>query len=273
MTYTLENPKDTFDPTKWTLGGAQLVWLQNTLENSDAKWKFVLGHHPVAGQANTLTATAYGRGGGRAAHIGEQETVHQLMIDNDVTAFFYGHDHTFFDMVVDGIHYLVPGCAGAESLLYFAGRSGYVETGLPYYEVLGYTTVEVKTDKLIVTYKDQSGTVLDSFEIYQKDSGDTTTPTVDHTPITSSGVSDIIIDATVTDNEEIENVMLYHKLTTEEDYDFHIHQMTDPEPDNTYTATISSLDFTDDTEYYIHAEDINGNVFDTPRYTITFMPL
>jgi hypothetical protein len=39
--------------------------------------------------------------------------VHQLMQDHGVQIFFYGHDHTFTDMVVDGIHYTMPGSAGA----------------------------------------------------------------------------------------------------------------------------------------------------------------
>jgi len=30
-----------------------------------------------------------------------------------VQIFFYAHDHVFTDMVVDGIHYTLPGSAGA----------------------------------------------------------------------------------------------------------------------------------------------------------------
>ena len=39
--------------------------------------------------------------------------MHDLMMRHGVQIFFYGHDHVFTDMVVDGIHYTLPGSAGA----------------------------------------------------------------------------------------------------------------------------------------------------------------
>ena len=39
--------------------------------------------------------------------------VHDMMMRHGVQIFFYAHDHVFTDMVVDGIHYTLPGSAGA----------------------------------------------------------------------------------------------------------------------------------------------------------------
>jgi 3',5'-cyclic AMP phosphodiesterase CpdA len=100
-------------PDDWTLGQAQLDWLRRTLASAQSKWKFVLIHHPVGGNAGNDVNSAYGRGGGRAAHVGEQEIVHELMQQFGVQIFFYGHDHVFTDMLVDGIRYTLPGSAGA----------------------------------------------------------------------------------------------------------------------------------------------------------------
>jgi len=97
----------------WTLGPAQLDWLRQTLANATSKWKVLLIHHPVGGNAGDEINSAYGRGGGRAAYVGEQQIVHQMMRDYGVQLFFYGHDHVFTDMSVDGIHYSLPGSAGA----------------------------------------------------------------------------------------------------------------------------------------------------------------
>jgi len=50
---------------------------------------------------------------GRRATVGEQAKLHGLMRQYGVQVMFYGHDHVFCDMVVDGIHYTLPGSAGA----------------------------------------------------------------------------------------------------------------------------------------------------------------
>src|SRR5204862_7140469 len=72
----LDNPGRADD---WTLGQAQLDWLRRTLAGATSKWKFLMIHHPVGGNGGNDVDSAYGRGGGRAAHVGEQEGVHQLM--------------------------------------------------------------------------------------------------------------------------------------------------------------------------------------------------
>ena len=97
----------------WTLGATQLAWLDQTLAQATSKWRFLFIHHTVGGAAGDPDDTAYGRGGGQAAHVGEQATIHAMMLQYGVQVFFYAHDHVFTDMVVDGIHYLLPGSAGA----------------------------------------------------------------------------------------------------------------------------------------------------------------
>ena len=99
----------------WSLGFPQYTWLKNTLESSNAKYKFVFAHH-VSGQ---------GRGGITEAHFcewggydpngvtwgftanrhGWSKPIHQLFVDNGVTIFFQGHDHLFAHEVLDGVTY------------------------------------------------------------------------------------------------------------------------------------------------------------------------
>src|SRR5690606_27425829 len=56
----------------WTLGEEQLLWLAETLEKLDTKWRFLLIHHAVGGAAGDEANSGYGRGGGQAAAVGEQ---------------------------------------------------------------------------------------------------------------------------------------------------------------------------------------------------------
>ncbi len=50
-------------PDDWTLGEAQLAWLEETLANATAKWRFTFIHHTVGGDAGNPVDSAYGRGG------------------------------------------------------------------------------------------------------------------------------------------------------------------------------------------------------------------
>ncbi len=66
---------------------------------------------------------------GRAAYVGEQAEIHQLMLDTDATVFFHGHDHGFVDMEVDGRHYSDPVARGrhGSSKLQRRGMKGVLD--------------------------------------------------------------------------------------------------------------------------------------------------
>jgi phosphodiesterase/alkaline phosphatase D-like protein len=120
----------TDDQWVWTLGEEQYLWLKDTLESSNAKYKFMFSHQMVGGiPDNSVSGTAgYVRGGAEAAgyfewggrnfngsegfaanRSGWYAPIHQLMVENGVSAYFHGHDHQFVYEKRDGIVYqLVP---------------------------------------------------------------------------------------------------------------------------------------------------------------------
>lgn len=147
-------------PEDWTLGAEQLTWLEDTLANATSKWKFLFIHHAVGGKAGDEANTIYGRGGGLAANVGEQAFVHDLMLQHGVQTFFYGHDHVFTDMVVDGIHYSLPGSAGAP-WKFIGAETGYTD----YFSDSGYARVSVSPDSVNVEYVSYYGYVLQSYEL------------------------------------------------------------------------------------------------------------
>ena len=152
----------------WTLGEKQKTWLKKVLQESNAKWKFIFSHHTVGGAAGDDMNSRYGRGGGRAAKVGEQATIHEWMKQYGVQAFFYGHDHVFTDIPVDGIHYICAGGAGAP------WKFGTAETGYDkYFPQYGYTRVQVEGDRATVSYVSieeglPEGKVVHSFAIQRK---------------------------------------------------------------------------------------------------------
>jgi 3',5'-cyclic AMP phosphodiesterase CpdA len=144
----------------WTLGAEQLAWLRGVLANATAKWRFIFIHHPVGGSTPDPIESAYGRGGGLAANVGEQAIVHQLMRDHGVQIFFYGHDHVFTDMTVDGIHYALPGSAGAP-WMFSQEQTGY-ETSWP---DSGWGRVDVTPDAVKVRFINLAGETLYEFAV------------------------------------------------------------------------------------------------------------
>jgi hypothetical protein len=147
-------------PDDWTLGAAQLAWLERTLANATAKWRFTFIHHTVGGKAGDADNSAYGRGGGQAARVGEQAIVHDLLLRYGVQIFFYGHDHVFTDMVVDGVHYTLPGSAGAP-WKFDSSETGYTT----FWPDSGYGRVKVTADRVTVDFVAMGGSVLSSFSV------------------------------------------------------------------------------------------------------------
>ncbi len=105
-----------------TLGERQYRWLQQTLETSRARFRFVFLHHLAGGESRE------GRGGAEASRLfewgglepdgkdgfathrpGWNLPVHDLLVRNGVTAVFHGHDHFYARQQRDGMLYvLVP---------------------------------------------------------------------------------------------------------------------------------------------------------------------
>ncbi len=130
------------DNWKRTLGDAQYQWVQRTLEKSRAKFKFIFIHHLVGG------ADSQNRGGAEAApfyewggknadgsvgfkanRYGWAAPIHQLLVQNKVSAVFHGHDHFYAKQDLDGIVYQLvpqPGYPGNGRAPRSAAEYGYV---------------------------------------------------------------------------------------------------------------------------------------------------
>jgi hypothetical protein len=109
-----QEKKNRKDPWGITIGDEQYTWLKNTLEKSNAKFKFVFSHHVLGtGRGGIEVAKLFEWGGYDRNGVWEftkyrpnwEMPVHQLMVKNKVTIFFQGHDHLFARQELDGIIY------------------------------------------------------------------------------------------------------------------------------------------------------------------------
>ncbi len=97
-----------------TLGDEQYKWLQTTLTNSNAKFKFVFSHHVSGtGRGGVEVAPYYEWGGEDRRGVDRfsalrpewERPIHDLMRDTGVTVFFQGHDHLYARQELDGVVY------------------------------------------------------------------------------------------------------------------------------------------------------------------------
>lgn len=103
-------------PDLWTIthGDAQYQWLKSTLERSPAKYKFVFAHHVMGTDRGGIEVAKLYEWGGLSANGSNDfaakrptwpSPIHQLFVQNRVTAFFQGHDHIWVRQQLDGVTY------------------------------------------------------------------------------------------------------------------------------------------------------------------------
>ena len=90
----------------------------------------------------------------------EQSVIHDMMLKYGVQIFFYGHDHVFTDITVDGIHYTLPGSAGAP-WKFDQSITGYTQ----YWPDSGYGRVQVSQDRVQVDFVAEGGQILTSYTV------------------------------------------------------------------------------------------------------------
>jgi hypothetical protein len=114
------------DRWDWTLGLIQYNWLRQTLENSNATYKFIFAHHMTGGSQDYVRKGAYGApycewGGYNengttwafdTRRSGWHKPAHQMLVENGVSAFFHGHDHQYAYEMLDGVVYQSLPAAG-----------------------------------------------------------------------------------------------------------------------------------------------------------------
>ncbi|MBU6288259.1 MAG: metallophosphoesterase [Chloroflexi bacterium] len=141
-----------------TLGEDQYRWFRDTLEGSQARWKFVFAHHVNGTGRGGASICGRYEWGGRSARgawefdqkrPGWGRTIHQVMAASGVTAFFQGHDHLYAREEVDGVIYqTVPEPADPTATLW--NDDAY--PGAVIHPNSGYLRVHVTLDRVRVEY-------------------------------------------------------------------------------------------------------------------------
>jgi hypothetical protein len=120
--YTARRRGGDGDNWHWSLGETQYRWLKSSLEQSDAKFRFVFLHHLVGGSDRNsrggIEAAPFYEWGGQSAdgeydfdrkRPGWGKPIHEMLAEHGASIVFHGHDHLYVQQQLDGIVYqLVP---------------------------------------------------------------------------------------------------------------------------------------------------------------------
>lgn len=167
------------DRWNWTLGQKQYNWLRSILATSSAKYKFIFMHHMTGGTDDYIREGAYAApycewGGYNedgttyafdTRRSGWYKPIHQVLVENKVSAIFHGHDHQYaYETRNDIVYQSVPaaGFTGNGFNLYDESDS-LTEKVLP---SSGHLRVTVASAQTTVNYiRSGGGTTTYSYTI------------------------------------------------------------------------------------------------------------
>jgi tartrate-resistant acid phosphatase type 5 len=121
----------------------QLKWLDETLAASKARWKIVIGHHPIYSHSKRPYNTSLIR------------RLEPLLVKHKVDVYLAGHDHVL-EMVkpIKGVHYVVSGAAAGPRKAYpvrWTDKSYYAATNG------GFVWMRVSKDELVLEFVRMKG--------------------------------------------------------------------------------------------------------------------
>ena len=125
----------------------QLLWLQDALDASQAKWKIVYGHHPIYSEGQ---------------HEDNNTKIAQLLpaLRSRADIYLAGHDHDMQHLKPEGrLHFFVAGSGGKLRPIEPGPRSLFAKSAH------GFAVLEIQADTLAVAFVDVSGQELYRYEL------------------------------------------------------------------------------------------------------------
>ncbi len=147
----------------YSTGSAQYNWLVNDLRNTTKEWIFIVLHQP-----GWSAAGSHGNEGGVQSYI------QPLCVAYGVDIVFTGHNHYYSRALVNGVHHITTGGAGAGLNTPQSGQDSIVR----YDKSNHFCKIDIQRNILDFVAVRQNSTVIESFRITHP-SPDETPPTPD----------------------------------------------------------------------------------------------
>jgi DNA repair exonuclease SbcCD nuclease subunit len=125
---------------------AQLEWIKNVLQNSDARWKILIGHHPVF--ADTQKE--------ESERTDMQNRLQPLLENNGVNFYVCGHIHNFQHIkpVKTEVNYIVNSSASKSR------KANPVENTVFCNSAPGFSAMSVSADSIVYYMENHKGNII-----------------------------------------------------------------------------------------------------------------
>lgn len=148
--------------TDFEIGSAQYKWLLGDLAyRKNAKWKFVVMHHPTFSSGDHAGVDERGVPKEKPMRTAQQ-LLPYLARRYGIAAVFAGHDHAYERSTLGGTHYIVAGGGGAPTYGEPNAKSNTYRQ--KFYSGLHYCVVTVAADRASMVVKKPDGKVIDRVE-------------------------------------------------------------------------------------------------------------
>lgn len=145
----------------WTIGKTQYDWLKQTLESSNAKYKFVFTHHVMGETRGGAAVASLCEWGGydskgnytfAANRSGWAKPIQQLMEDNHVNVFFQGHDHLYAKEQVGSVIYQTVPMPSDSTYIIGMTDNGDAFPNATKFTGSGHLDVRINSDSVTVNF-------------------------------------------------------------------------------------------------------------------------
>ena len=134
----------------------QVAWIGDELKNTTDDWKIAFFHHPLYSSAR-----------GHGSTLALRETLEPLLVKNNVSVVFAGHDHVYErTKPQQGIVHFVVGSAGKLRPRDLDPRSGITAKGFD--TDLAFLACEIEGDNMVFQTISRTGAIVDSGTIVRR---------------------------------------------------------------------------------------------------------
>jgi acid phosphatase len=128
----------------------QIAWLDRQLQDSQARWKIVVGHHALYS------------GGVHGDNNGLIALLEPLFRKHYVDLYLAGHDHHLeMKKPINGIHYVVSGGGGTHRSVTWMDNALYAATNM------GFNAFTLSSREMVVEFYDKDGVLRYATTIYK----------------------------------------------------------------------------------------------------------